>query len=258
MESRFGSRTGNFRDWPVERTAEELSRLGYACIEICLERDDVRPEQLTERRCKEIKKRLDEIGIGIASLSNHADGEPVRTRRENQFRAVQVAPWMGAGILVLNTESSVDQERQWAEHVDRFGRLSELAESLGVTIAIEPEPLLVVSSSQDMVAMMDAVGSPALKVNLDIGHAQITDEDLVASIRQLGASVVHLHVEDVKDKIHRHLPLGDGDIDLVKVRGALNEIGYSGPCVVDLFGPGLEPMPTAKLALAGLYRYFGP
>ena len=258
MASRFGYRTGNLREWPVERTAEELEALGYGCVEICLERDDVRPERLTERRCREIRERLDQVGMGIASLSYHADGESLAPRRENQFRAVQAAAWMGTGIVVLNPEKSVDPPSQWSEHVERFSRLADLAGTLGVTIAIEPEPLLVVSGSQDMMDMMDEVGSPALRVNLDIGHAQITDVDLVASIRQLGSRIVHLHVEDIRDKVHRHLQLGEGDIDLAGVRGALDKVGYSGPVVVDLFGPGMEPMPTAALALEKLGRYFGP
>ena len=257
MGKRFGYRTGSFRDWPLERTAAELIQLGYDCVEVCLERDDVRPELLTEARCQELRQALDRMGMGLASVSYHADGEPPDQRRENQRRAVQVARWFGADILVLNAERAVDQPRQWAEHVERFRALCGLAEQAAITIAVEPEPLLVVGSSGDMMELMRQVGSPCLKVNLDIGHAQITDDDLIASILALGSDIAHLHLEDIRQRVHRHLLFGEGDIDLAAVRQALDRVGYEGPYVVDLFGPGMEPLRTAELALAGLRRHFG-
>jgi len=256
MTERFGYRTGSFGNLPVERTAQELFRLGYGWVELCLERDDVRPELLYEARCRELRRTLDRLGIGLASVSYHGDSEPPDRRRENQKRAVQVARWLGAGIVVLNAEKSVDQARQWAEHVERFKALCALAERADVTIALEPEPLLVVGSSQEMAEMMRLVGSPCLKVNLDIGHAQITDADLCSTIRALGSDIVHLHLEDIKGRVHRHLLFGDGDIDWAAVRQALDAIGYGGPYVVDLFGPGLDPLSAAEQALAGLRSRF--
>lgn len=253
----FGFRTGIFGPWTVERTAKALKQIGYDCLELCLELDDVRPEALDQARCIEIRAELDRIGISIASLSYHADREPPDPRRANQERAIYVAHWMKAGILVLNPEKTTDRERQWQEHVGRFKRFCALADDLDVTIAIEPEPLLVVGSSQDMAQMIDEVGSPRLRVNLDIGHAQVTDEDLVASIHALGSDIVHLHLEDIAGRVHRHLPFGEGDIDFAAVRQALEDIKYGGPYVVDLFGLDVPPTEVASRALVDLRRLFG-
>ncbi|MBN1936945.1 MAG: sugar phosphate isomerase/epimerase [Anaerolineae bacterium] len=259
----FGFRTGIFGGLTTEQAAAELKRIGYDCVEICLEAPDVRPETLDEPRCRQLRAALDEIGIGLASLSYHADREPFEQRRTNQERAVQAAHWMGVDILVLNPEKSVEQARQWAEHVAHFEHLCALADRLGVTIAIEPEPLLVVGSSDDMARLIDEVGSPRLGVNLDIGHAQITDDDLIASIHKLGKNIVHLHLEDIKDRVHRHLPFGRGDIDFARVRRALGDIGYAGPYVVDLFGQvdaqgqTVPPGEVAALALHGMKERFG-
>jgi sugar phosphate isomerase/epimerase len=122
---------------------------------------------------------------------------------------------------------------------------------------LEPEPLLVVGSSPEMLAMMQAVGSPQLKVNLDVGHAQITDDDVATTIRELGSSIVHLHLEDIKGRVHKHLPFGEGDMDFGAVRRALDDIGYVGPYVVDLFGLEAAPSEVAADALASLRRLFG-
>lgn len=253
----YGFRTGTFRGQTVAQTAAELAGLGFDCLELCLEAPDVRPETLDEARCRQIRQVLAEVGIGLASISYHGDQEPPAERRDNQVRALQIAHWLGTGIVVLNPEKAVDQARQWSEHVAHFKRLCEQAERLDVTLALEPEPLLVVGSSQDMIEMMWAVGLPRLKVNLDVGHAQITDDDLVASVRKLGSAIVHLHLEDIKGRVHRHLPFGEGDIDFVALRQALDEIGYAGPYVVDLFGLDAAPGEVAARALASLRGLFG-
>lgn len=252
----FGFRTGIFQDQTVEQAAAELQRLGYDCVELCLEAPDVRPESLDRARCGELRAALDEMGIGLASLSYHADREPPEQRWANQERSVQIASWMGAGILVLNPEKAVDPERQWQEHVARFRRLCALAEDLGVTLAVEPEPLLVVGSSQEMARMLDEVDSSRLGVNLDIGHAQVTDDDPAASISQLGSAIVHLHLEDIRDRVHRHLPFGQGDIDFAAIRRALAEISYCGPYVADLFGLDQSPSQVAAQALRDMRRLF--
>ena len=252
----FGFRTGSLRQASTEQAAVELARMGYDCLELCLEAPDVRPDEMTEARARALRQRLDDLGIGLASTSYHADREPLAQRSANQARAIQVTQWMGADILILNGERSTDQERQWNEHVEHLGKLCQVAEKAGVTLAIEPEPLLVIGSSQDGMAMIEAVGSPALKVNLDVGHAQITDDDVAASIRTLGSAIAHLHLEDIAGRVHRHLPFGKGDIDFVAIRQALGEIGYGGPYVVDLFGQDMDPLQIAKDALAGMRRLF--
>ena len=104
--------------------------------------------------------------------------------------------------------------------------------------------------------MIEAVGSPALKINLDVGHAAITDDNVADSIRQLGPAIAHLHLEDIAGRVHKHLPFGEGEIDFGALKEALAEIDYQGPYVVDLFGRDLEPRQVAADALAGLRRLF--
>jgi sugar phosphate isomerase/epimerase len=252
----YGFRTGIFQGWPIERTAAELARLGFDCLELCLEAPDVRPEQVHEQRCHAIRQTLDELGMGLASVSYHADREPPDQRRANQARTLWVAHWIGTPIVVINPEKAVDRDRQWPEHVTHLKQLCQLAEQLDVLLALEPEPLLVVGSSRDMKEMIDAVGSPRLKVNLDLGHAQVTDDDPAASIRALGPDIVHLHLEDIKSRTHRHLPFGEGDMDFALIRQALADVHYAGPYVADLFGLGTDPSAVAARALTDLRRLF--
>ncbi len=252
----FGFRSGVFRGLPIEQAAGELAALGFDGLELCLEAPDVRPESLDSARCRHICQRLDGMGIAILSVSYHGDIEPPEQRRANQERAVSITRWLGADILILNGEKATDAPRQWEEHIARLKTLCRLAGDQNVTLAIEPEPLLVIGSSQDMQTMIQAVDSPRLKVNLDIGHAQITDPDLPATIRQFGSAIAHLHLEDIRERVHRHLMFGEGDIDFVAVRRALDDIGYAGPYVADLFGFQESPGEFAARALQHMRRLF--
>ncbi len=252
----FGFRTGSLRGRAVEDAARDLRRLGYDCLELCLEAADVRPETLTRERCQELRASLDEIGIAIASVSYHGDREEYSARRLTQERSIEVASWLGATILVLNGERSSEQARQWVEHVDRFRAFAKIAGRVGVTIAVEPEPLLVIGSSAEASEFLSAVGSEYVKVNLDVGHAAVTDPDPAATVRELGSAIVHLHLEDIRGRVHKHLFFGEGDIDFAAVRAALGEIDYTGPYVADLFGFADEPLEAARRSLAGMRERF--
>ena len=201
---------------------------------------------------------MDGIGLEIASASYHADAEPLNQRRSNTSKAVRAAEWLGVDVLIINAERTKEdeKEKQWRDLVDWLKDLTVSAEKSGVNVAIEPEPLLVVNDTDDMIRLMEEVGSPNLKVNLDIGHAYITDPDLPGSIKRLGSAIVHAHIEDIKDKVHNHLELGQGDIDFAAMHGAFMGIGYDRYYTVDLFRLGDDPSGVATRTLAALRERF--
>ncbi len=255
---KFGFRTGGFRGWKIEAILKELARIGFDGAELCLESEDMRPENFTQRRADEIKHLMDEIGLEIASVSYHADAESLNQRQSNTSKAIEVAEWLGTDVLIINAERirEGEKEAQWSDLVDRLKALTKSAEKRGVNIAFEPEPLLVVGDTDDMIRMMDAVGSPNLKVNLDVGHAYITDPDLPESIKRQGSAIVHAHIEDIKDMIHNHLEIGQGDIDFTAMHAAFMEMGYDGYYVVDLFRIGDDPAGYAARSLNALRERF--
>lgn len=255
---KFGFRTGGFAGWKVESVLEELKKIGFDGAELCLEPSDMRPEKFTRQRAKELKNFIDQIGIEIASISYHADFEPMELRLANTFKAVEITNWLSADILIINSER-VEQGKkdvQWDNLRDRLKKLTDHVQNYGVYIAIEPEPLQIIDNTDDMLKMANEVESPYLKVNLDIGHAYITDPSLTESIRLLGDLIVHVHVEDIKDKIHNHLEIGRGDINFADMHSAFKEIGYQGFYVADLFRLGDDPVGVARRTLSALQSNF--
>ena len=255
---KFGFRTGGFAGWKVESVLEELKKIGFDGAELCLEPADMRPEQFTQKRAKELRNFMDQLGIEVASVSYHADFESMDQRLINTFKAVEITGWLGANILIINSER-VEQDKkneQWKSLRDRLIKLTAHAKEYDIYIAIEPEPLQIIDNTNDMIRMIKEVESLNLRVNLDVGHAYITDPSLIDSIEMLGDAIVHAHIEDIKDKVHNHLEIGQGDIDFAKMHSAFIDIGYNGFYVVDLFRLGDDPSGVATRTLSALQKTF--
>lgn len=257
--NRFGFRTAGFRDWSFGEAVAAIARAGYAGVEVCLEHPECRPEALEEPAAREITRVLAEHGVACASVSYHGDFEPPGERAENQLRAVRLTPQLGADVLILNAEKAEPDrlQEQWDDLKGRLEQLLSAAEPAGTRIALEPEPGHFLHSCADMQRLMDEIGHPLLAVNLDVGHAYLTDDDLAGAIARLGTRIVHTHVEGMPAGEHRHLVPGEGDLDLRQVKAALEAIGYTGWLTVDLFRIGDDPEGFAQRSFAALQTIFG-
>jgi sugar phosphate isomerase/epimerase len=131
----------------------------------------------------------------------------------------------------------------------------KIAEDQAVTLAMEAEPKFVCESTDDAIRLAEETGSPRMAANLDIGHAHITDASIADSIKKLGRLLVHTHIEDIKDKGHKHLPPGEGDIAFDAVARALVDAGYDGYLVADLFAS--DPEVAARPACEVLRQMCG-
>jgi protein FrlC len=253
---RIGFRTAGFHRWPIRRALDELGRLGYDGVEMCLEHPDCEPKTLAGDGCEELTRFCREAGLEVASVSYHADNEPGPSRRENTIRAIELVRPLAADILIINGRRPGPEGGQAA--LADLERLLEVllarATDLGVRIAVEPEPGLAVGSSADMKQLLDRLDSPHLGVNLDVGHAFLTDDDVCATVHTLGPSVLHTHFEGMPGHEHKHLLPGEGDIDLPSICRALADTGYEGYCTVDLFSIADDPLGWADRALVGMRR----
>jgi hydroxypyruvate isomerase len=118
-----------------------------------------------------------------------------------------------------------------------------VAERHGVTIVLEPLNTLVdhkgyfLSSSGEGFDILRAVGSPNVKLLYDVYHQQITEGNLIDTIRANIGLIGHFHAADVPG---RHEP-GTGEVNYKNVFKAIGEAGYSGYV-------GLEYMPMGGAA----------
>jgi hydroxypyruvate isomerase len=121
--------------------------------------------------------------------------------------------------------------------------VAPLFEAFGVTLIVEPLNILCnhmgyyLASSYEAFGICAEVGSKNIKVLYDIYHQQITEGNLIPTIRKYFDLIGHFHVADVPG---RNEP-GTGEINYRNVFGAIEALGY------DKY-VGLEYSPTIDTA----------
>ncbi len=256
----IGFRTCGFARWALRDAFAAIKSAGYDGVEICLETHGLLSGSSVDLRALgRAATAAKDAGLEIASISYHGDADDPALRRKRAASAVRAASAAGVGVLILNSPRFApgSKERALAAYAERLGRLCDSAEREGILIAVEPEPFLAVEGSEDMLRLLRMVGSRALRVNLDVGHAFITDRDVPAYIRLFGWRIAHAHFEDIAGRVHRHLPPGDGEMPLGDFVRALRAIRYSGYLTIDLFHIQDAPARHARRAIKGLLAAMG-
>jgi sugar phosphate isomerase/epimerase len=104
------------------------------------------------------------------------------------------------------------------EVVKRLKAVAPKAEKAGVSLGMESW-----LSAEQLLDIIDRVGSPAVKVYYDVCNANDRGYDIYREIRMLGRS----HICEFHFKENGAL-LGNGKVNFPKVREAIDDIGYSG------------------------------
>lgn len=259
MTDRIGFRTIGFRRFSPEEAIQRIAAAGYDGVEVCLEHPGLEPDRISVITAAELARTAETAGLQIATVSYHGDRDPLSLRWERAMKAIELTPMLGAAILIVNSPrpgpDNADELRD--EFRRQLDRQLERAQRLGVTLALEPEPGLLVHDCTDMLALLREVGSDALAVNIDVGHAFLTEDDLSASIRHLGSSIVCTHIEDMPAGEHRHLVPGEGEMNLPEVVSSLRATGFDGWLTVDLFDIADAPDEAAQASLRAMRELLG-
>ncbi|GAB3185482.1 hydroxypyruvate isomerase family protein [Nesterenkonia halophila] len=114
-------------------------------------------------------------------------------------------------------------------HVRRVRQAADAAAAVGRRVLIEPinpvdMPGYLLDSVHEGRDVLEQIDHPAVGLQLDLYHAQITDGDLTRLIRSAADVVEHVQIASVPD---RHEPDG-GELDLDHVLGVLDDVGYAG------------------------------
>jgi hydroxypyruvate isomerase len=86
----------------------------------------------------------------------------------------------------------------------------------------------------DSLALVEAVGRPGLRLNLDLYHAQIGEGNLIQLVERALPLVGEIQVADVPG---RREP-GTGEINYPAVAAALDRLGYTGVVALESWASG--------------------
>lgn len=254
--------TNGLRTIALADAVREVAAAGYDGIELSLHPSHLDPFRFTAADALRLRSALDGAGLAACSLATGADnllsGErfepslihPVKAGRQRRIdlisRAVEIA--VQVGVPVVSFASGIRRPEvplETARDLLREGVGRCLDRAAGeVILAIEPEPGFLIETNGQAVDIVEQLGSPWLRLNQDIGHANVCEDDYLASIERALPLTRHIHVEDIKGRVHRHEIPGDGDIDFPALFEALRRGGYSHYLSVELYNHG-DVYPTA-------------
>ncbi|WP_366181341.1 TIM barrel protein [Actinomyces timonensis] len=139
----------------------------------------------------------------------------------------------------------------WLRAADTCARLAELGAREGRVFTLEnlntalDHPGCPFAAAADALALVRAVGSPHLRMNLDLYHAQIGEGNLIELCRQALPWIGELQVADVPGRAQP----GTGEINYRVIATALADMGYHGNIGMEAFAWGAtdadEPGSTA-------------
>ena len=149
----------------------------------------------------------------------------------------------GKGLPVQPTENVTPQ--MWLTAARTLTRLAELGAGAGRVFTLEnlntavDHPGTPFARAADTIALVEAVDSPHLRLNLDLYHAQIGEGNLVDLVQRALPLVGEIQVADVPGRCEP----GTGEIYYPAVAATLRRLQYDG--VVALEGWALGDPETA-------------
>lgn len=140
-----------------------------------------------------------------------------------------VSLWSGVVRTRISTEAAWDRLREGLRVVLAH------AQSRDVTLGFEPEPGMLIETTEQYLTLAESLASPGFQLTIDIGHLHCLGELPIGDLlRRQADCLVNIHIEDMRAGIHEHLMFGEGEIDFPPVLKALQEIGYAGGIYVEL------------------------
>jgi hydroxypyruvate isomerase len=142
------------------------------------------------------------------------------------------------GLPVLASE--VITPAMWLTAARTLTRLAELGERAGRVFTLEnlntavDHPGTPFAKAADTLALVEAVGSPHLKMNLDLYHAQIGEGNLIQLVERALPLVGEIQVADVPGRCEP----GTGEISYPAVAAALERLGYAGVVALEAWASG--------------------
>jgi sugar phosphate isomerase/epimerase len=144
---------------------------------------------------------------------------------------VHPAPWNPGRVAMPPAEARRSDLRRRPALREFLRALADVAAQRDVIFAVENLPFDAAGGTDPaaLAAEVHAVGSPGIRMCLDLGHAHLTTGDAGAAVRAAAPAVAWLHVHDNHGRADDHLMPGDGAIDWSAVGAALRETGLAAP-----------------------------
>ncbi len=207
---------------------------------------------------KETARRLRDAGLRVSGycrggLFTAADTAGRRAAVEDNRRAIEEAAALGAPCLIVVAgglpPGSKDLEGARAQIRDGIAEILPHARAAGLPLAIEPlHPMQTadrcsvntLKHANDLCEDLDPSNEGGLGVAIDVYHVW-WDPELEREVERAGAGrrILAFHVCDwrlpTRDLVFDRAMMGDGAIDIRKIRALVEAAGYAGFIEAEIF-----------------------
>jgi sugar phosphate isomerase/epimerase len=254
--SRLSLNQATTMNWGMAETIDGCARAGVGWIGLWR-------HKVAEIGLGETARCMRAAGLRASSLCRGgyfpaASALERQERIDDNRRAVDEAAELGAAVLVLVSgpapDRDLDAARQMVE--DGICAVAPYALERGVRLAIEPlHPMFagdrsVVVTLGQANALAARVGSDAVGVAVDVYHVW-WDPQVYVEIDRASGGILGFHVSDWLVPPPDHLlgrgMIGDGVIELRRLREAVDAAGYSGPIEVEIFNQKIWDTPGEQV-----------
>jgi len=196
-------------------------------------------------------KLIRDAGLRVSSLCRGgffpaATAEERKLHIEDNLRAIDEAATLGTDLLVLVCGPAPDRDLVAARQmvVDGIGQIVDHAKKSGVRLGIEPlHPMYaaersVVVTLQQANDMAEQFDTEAVGVVFDVYHVW-WDPQVYVEIARAGKRLCAFHVSDwlvpTQSLLMSRGMMGQGVIEIRRLRAAVEAAGYMGPIEVEIF-----------------------
>lgn len=248
---KLGVNTVLFRHFDFATAVETAAFAGYAGIEIAAIRGmcehlalDRWQEQVAAHR-----RRVADAGLEWLAMEV---GAPDPARVSAAFAAAEA---LGIPVVTIGPGGTSDDPDEWPRLLDRLGGLATQAERAGINLAVKAHIGQSMYNTATTIAVLDAIRSPRLGVDLDPSHLFRSGEDPSQAAAAVRERIHHVHIRDCKrgsagpGTIRDQVP-GRGDINLLRFCRTLADGGYPGVLDLEVIGAQSEPLTEVAMVAA--------
>lgn len=265
--NRYSLNQATTKYWSLEEVVAASAEAGLSWIGLWR-------EPIQEYGVERSAKLVADAGLRVSSLCRSGfftatDAAERRTRIDDNRRAIDEAATVGTGVLILVSgglpagSRDIDGAREMVR--DGLAELAPYAEERGVRLAVEAlHPMFcsdrcVVSSLGGALDLAEQFPASQVGVVVDAYHLW-WDAELYRQIERAGDRICSYQVSDwvvplPADTLLGRGMMGDGSIELRRMREACDAAGYDGPVEVEIFNQDLWNAPGQEVFDLALASY---
>ena len=176
------------------------------------------------------------------------------TALERLFRWIDMYEAIGIQNMVLHcdnlNETGLSLQEKKEKNIEKLRILAQYIQNRNITVCLEnlrpvspDKTQLVDGTIDDLLYMIERIGSKQFGICLDTGHLNLTAKNHRAFILKAGEKLKALHIADNEGVTDQHLmPFTAGNIDFFEIVKSLREIGYAGVFNMEIPGENRIPL----------------